>query len=114
MSVEQWAEQAVDFGLDAIDPSILFLADLSIEEIAALRGEIEKHSIKVAAMTAYPNFTHPDSDQRERQSTQFCEHMQKCAAVGAEIVVGFKNFVQARNGRFIVCKEQVLRQTWNH
>ena len=67
MSVGAWARMGAELGLDAIDLSILFVPDRSPTAVAALRREIEAQGIRVAMVTSYPDFTHPDAGQRERE-----------------------------------------------
>ena len=68
MSVGAWARMGAELGLDAIDLSILFVPDRSPAAVAALRREIEVEGIRVAMVTSYPDFAHPDGRQRERES----------------------------------------------
>src|SRR5512136_2120159 len=86
MSVAQWAQMGAGLGLDAIDLSILFVPDRSPAAVAALRREIEDQGIRVAMVTSYPDFTHPDARQRERELTLACEVMTVVAGLGAELV----------------------------
>ncbi len=64
MPVSDWARIGADAGLDAIDLSILFIPDQSLESARAIRHEIEAVGIAVAMVTTYPDFTHPSESQR--------------------------------------------------
>ena len=75
-----------EVGLDAIDLSILFVPDRSPAGVAALRREIEAQGIRVAMVTSYPDFTHPDARQRERELALEREVMTVAAGLGAELV----------------------------
>jgi sugar phosphate isomerase/epimerase len=86
MSVAAWAQMGAELGLDAIDLSILFVPDRSPAEVAALRREIETAGIRVAMVTSYPDFTHPDAGQRERELALAQEVMAVAAGLGAELV----------------------------
>jgi hypothetical protein len=59
-------------GLEAIDLSILFVPDRSPATSARLRREIEAAQMRVAMLTSYPHFTHPDPARRERELEMEC------------------------------------------
>ncbi len=86
MSVGAWARMGADLGLDAIDLSILFVPDRSPAAVASLRREIEVQGIRVAMITSYPDFTHPDAGQREQELALAQEVMAVAAGLGAELV----------------------------
>ena len=86
MSVGAWARMGAELGLDAIDLSILFVPDRSPAAVAALRREIEVEGMRVAMITSYPDFTHPDAGQRERELVLAQEVMAVAAGLGAGLV----------------------------
>jgi len=86
MSVGAWARMGAEVGLDAIDLSILFVPDRSPAGVAALRREIEAQGVRVAMVTSYPDFTHPDARQRELELALEREVMTVAAGLGAELV----------------------------
>jgi sugar phosphate isomerase/epimerase len=86
MSVAEWARIGVDLELDAIDLSILFVPDRSTRAVGALRREIEQVGTRVAMVTSYPDFTHPDKAQRERELELESEVVAVAAGLGAEMV----------------------------
>jgi sugar phosphate isomerase/epimerase len=86
MSVGAWARMGAELGLDAIDLSILFVPDRSPTAVAALRREIEAQGIRVAMITSYPDFTHPDTRQREQELALAQEVMAVAAGLGAGLV----------------------------
>lgn len=86
MSVAEWARMAAEIGLDAIDLSILFVPDHRVETILALRREIEQAGMRVAMVTTYPDFTHPDPAHRERELVKAEETVSVAAGLGAELV----------------------------
>jgi sugar phosphate isomerase/epimerase len=86
MSVGQWARQGADLGLDAIDISILFVKGFSASYLASLRREIEDSGIGLTMVTTYPDFTHPDADERKRQLEQVGGYIEAAAALGAGYV----------------------------
>jgi sugar phosphate isomerase/epimerase len=86
MSVGQWAREAVDVGLDAIDLSILFIQGQEPSQLRALRQEIESAGTGVAMVTTYPDFTNPDAKARAREAALLEQHIAAAAALGAEMV----------------------------
>lgn len=86
MSVKEWARMGQEIGLDAIDLSILFVPDRSRSAVAELRRSIEAARMRVAMVTSYPDFTHPDAAQRDRELTLAKEVIDVAAALGAEMV----------------------------
>ncbi len=86
MTLGQWARIGADAGLDAIDLSILFVPDHSPEAIAQARREIEAEGMEVQMVTTYPDFTHPGSEQRQKQRDMLNEQMGVAARLGAELV----------------------------
>jgi sugar phosphate isomerase/epimerase len=86
MSLAQWAALGQAVGLDAIDLSILFIPDRSPATAARLRREIEQTGLRVAMVTSYPDFTHPDAAQRERELEQALNTVAVAQALGAELL----------------------------
>lgn len=86
MTVAEWARIGRAVGLDAVDLSILFVPDRSPVTAAALRRDIEAAGIRVAMLTTYPDFTHPDPIQRERELALERDAVEVAAALGAELV----------------------------
>jgi sugar phosphate isomerase/epimerase len=86
MSVEAWARMGAALPLDAIDLSILFVPDRSKGAVAAMRKGIEAAGTRVAMVTTYPDFTHPDAAQRERELALAEETVAVAAGLGAELL----------------------------
>lgn len=86
MTVGEWARLGAEVGLDAIDLSILFVPDRSPAGVAALRRDIEAAGIGVVMVTSYPDFTHPDPAQRERELVLEQEVFRVAAGLGAQYV----------------------------
>ena len=61
MSLSEWARMGRELGLDAVDLSILFVPDRSAPAVAAMRRAVEAESMRIAMVTSYPDFTHPDA-----------------------------------------------------
>lgn len=86
MSVKEWARMGQEIGLNAIDLSILFVPDRSRSAVAELRTSIEAVRMRVAMVTSYPDFTHPDAAQRDRELALAQEVVDVAAGLGAEMV----------------------------
>ncbi len=86
MSVVDWARMGAELGLDAIDLSILFVPDRSPAAVAAMRRAIEGEGMRVAMITSYPDFTHPDRGQRRLELALEEEVVAVAAGLDAPLV----------------------------
>ncbi|HXZ97813.1 MAG TPA: sugar phosphate isomerase/epimerase family protein [Candidatus Acidoferrum sp.] len=86
MGIKEWALEGSRAGLDGIDLSILFLKSRSAEYLDKTRHEIEETGIRVAMVTTYPDFTHPDSMERERELTKLKDDIVTASRLGADLV----------------------------
>ncbi len=86
MSLASWAAMGARLGLDAIDLSILFVPDRSPSGVAAARRAIASEGMCVTMVTSYPDFTHPDPAQRERELALEQEVVEVAAGLGASLV----------------------------
>jgi Sugar phosphate isomerases/epimerases len=86
VSVGQWARQAAEIGLDAIDLSIIFLKSRDPVYLSELRKEIEDAGMHVAVINTYPDLTHTDIDERRRQLSRLKTDIASAAQLGAEMV----------------------------
>jgi len=86
MSVGQWAREAADIGLDAIDLSVLFMKSREQGYLKTMRQQIEATGLHVTMVATYPDFTHPNPDERDLQRLQLREDIAASAALGAELV----------------------------
>ncbi|MDO8685644.1 MAG: sugar phosphate isomerase/epimerase family protein [Clostridiales bacterium] len=67
MSMKEWAHIAAEAGLDAIDISIMFIKNHTPVYLNSIRKEIESEGMFITMVATYPDFSHPDSIQRERE-----------------------------------------------
>jgi len=86
MSLGQWASQAVRLGLNAIDVSILFFRNHEPGYVGTARNEIEAEGMRVAVLNTYPDFTHPDEKEREKQIAQCRKDIETAGQIGAGMV----------------------------
>ena len=86
LTVGGWARMGAELGLDAIDLSILFVPDHSVAAVRTLRSQIADQGMHVAMVTSYPDFTHPDREQRLRELDLEREVVEVAANLGARLV----------------------------
>jgi sugar phosphate isomerase/epimerase len=86
MTVAEWAHLGASLGLDAVDLSILFLPDRSLSTAAGLRRQVESEGTRIAMVTTYPDFTHPDPVQRLKEIQLEIDAVAASAEIGAEMV----------------------------
>lgn len=86
MSVEEWAWEASEAGLDAIDLSILLVRDRDPPSLKATREGIRAAGTLVAMVTTYPDFTHPDPALRVQEAEKLRLDLATCAELGAQLV----------------------------
>jgi sugar phosphate isomerase/epimerase len=67
MSVIDWARSAKNLGLDAIDISVMFVKTHTPKYLSSLKRDLDSVGMGITMITAYPDFSHPDAIQRERE-----------------------------------------------
>ena len=67
MSIADWARIGREAGLDAVDLSVLLLKSLDSAYLRRVREDIESAGMKLAMVTSYPDFTHPDASERRKE-----------------------------------------------
>jgi sugar phosphate isomerase/epimerase len=85
-SVDEWACEAAEVGLDGIDLSVLFLESREPAYLRQMRQAIQAAGLSVAMLNTYPDFTHPDPDERAGQAARLGADIGAAAALGAEFV----------------------------
>lgn len=86
LSVPEWAAMGKRLGLDAIDVSILFIKDYSSAALLEMRRKIEDTGMSITMVASYPDFTHPDKAQRERELELEKQVVEVSATLGAKYV----------------------------
>lgn len=84
MTIPAWAEAAKEIGFDGIDISALFLQNHTASFLGPLKRELSKVGIPIAMMTTYPDFTHPDARQREREFDYLVRDIALASELGVE------------------------------
>lgn len=82
MEIADWAAAAKEIGYDGIDISILFLKNRTPTYLAKLRRDLETVGLPLVMMTTYPDFTHPDPVQRERELLHLQSDVALCSEIG--------------------------------
>jgi len=85
MSTKQWFEAARDSGLDGVDISTLFIKNHTPVYLKQLKGELESVGLPVVMMVTYPDFSHPDPLQRDRE----LEYLSRDIAVASYLGVKY-------------------------
>jgi sugar phosphate isomerase/epimerase len=86
MSIREWAAFGAEIGLDAIDLSVLFFESLDSAYLENMRGEIVSAGMNVAMVTAYPDFTHPDQDQRKKEIDRLISYIRAVGEIGGKML----------------------------
>ncbi len=86
MTVKDWARIARMAGMDSIDLSTLFIKAHVPVYLKKLKQEIESEGMTVTMVTAYPDFTHPDLLERERQLEYLGRDIAVASYLGARYV----------------------------
>jgi sugar phosphate isomerase/epimerase len=67
MSVLDWARTAKKLGLDAFDISIMFVRNRTPMYLGSLKRELDSAGVGITMVAAYPDLSHPDATQRDRE-----------------------------------------------
>lgn len=82
MELTEWARLAKEIGYDGIDISIMFLKNRTPTYLTKLKERLEEIGIPIIMMTTYPDFTHPDPVQRERELLYLQGDVALCSELG--------------------------------
>ena len=82
MSLEDWFKAAPSLNLDGVDISMMFIRDHTAAYLGHLQKMIKDTGVQVIMATTYPDFTHPDKLQREREFLYFARDIALCAQLG--------------------------------
>ena len=93
MTIKEWAAEAKECGLDAIDISILFIKNNTIKYLTQLKHEIEDQNMSITMITTYPDFSHPDFIQVEREM----EYLKHNIAVASFLNARFLRILAGQN-----------------
>jgi len=83
MTITEYARFCKSIGLDAFDIGIILLKNHTPKYIREIRNDIAEAGIPLVMVTTYPDFTHPDPLQREREFDFLVHDIALASAVGA-------------------------------
>lgn len=84
MTIREYADFCKSIGLDAFDIGIILLKNHTPKYIREIRTAISEVGIPLVMVTTYPDFTHPDPLQREREFDFLVHDIALASAVGAK------------------------------
>jgi sugar phosphate isomerase/epimerase len=84
ISIKEWAHEAKIIGLDAIDLSIALIRDNTPVYLESLKEDLDREEMPLVMITSYPDFTHPEKLQREREKDYFIRDIALSSYLGAE------------------------------
>ncbi len=84
LSIREWAYEAKSAGLDGIDLGIALIKNHTPAYLENIKKDLEKEEMPVIMITAYPDFTHPDKLQREREKDYFIRDIALASYLGAK------------------------------
>lgn len=82
MTIHRWAETAWKVGFDGFDISSMFIKNHTPVYLCRLKKVLEQQRIPLVMMTAYPDFTVPDSAQRDREEAYFLADLAAASQLG--------------------------------
>ena len=85
-SVLDWVHLGGDLGLDGIDVSVKFFPSREKQMLEEVCKEVEQMNLDLCTVVCYPDFTHPDVIEREREISQITSDIQLAATLGAKFI----------------------------
>ena len=86
VTIAEWARMGAEVGLDGIDLSVLFLKSLEPAYLDEVRQAIEAANMRIAMVTSYPDFTHPDPAERQRQIELERAYIEAVGRLGGDLI----------------------------
>ena len=99
MTIKEYAQLCKELELDAFDLGLVQLKNHTPKYIAQVKADIAEVGMQIAMITTYPDFTHPDANEREQQLEQFEKDLKTAALVGAKIVRATAGQAHPETGR---------------
>ena len=82
----EWLAKAKDIGYDGADISIVFVQHNSYTYLKQWKQAIREAGLPLVMTTSYPDFTHYDPLQRERELAYFTRDIAACSELGARFL----------------------------
>lgn len=86
MTVKEYAQLCKSLGLDGFDLGIILLKNHTPRYLDELNKGISEENIPLVMLTTYPDFTHPDVFQREREYDFLVHDIALASAVNAKFL----------------------------
>lgn len=86
MSISEYAKLCKSLGLDGFDLGLILLKNHTPKYIKQIKKDIADEGIPLAMVTTYPDFTHPEALQREREFDFLIHDIALASAVGAKFL----------------------------
>lgn len=86
MSIREYARFCKSLGLDAFDLGIILFKNHTPKYIHQVNQDILEEKIPLCMVTTYPDFTHPDADQRKREFDFLVHDIALASAFGARFL----------------------------
>ncbi len=84
MSLKEWASFGKSLDLDAVDIGIVCLKNHAPKYLNEVRAELDDAGLGLCMITTYPDFSHPDPIQRERELEYLRHDIAIASQVGAK------------------------------
>jgi sugar phosphate isomerase/epimerase len=85
-TIAQWADEAKSLDLDAIDLSVILFKSFDSRLLTEARNDIERRGLSMAVLNTYPDFTHPDAAQRNRQFSEMEHYLSVADQLRAKMI----------------------------
>ncbi len=86
MSIREYARFCKSLDLDGFDLGIILLKNHTPKYIDSIRNDIYAEEIPLVMVTTYPDFTHPDAHQRDRELDFLVHDIALASALGAKFL----------------------------
>lgn len=86
VSIREWAEIGRKAGFDGIDLSAMFLKRHEPRFRTIMKNEVKAAGIPLVMVTTYPDFTHPEYLQRERELQYLVRDIMFASELGAQYI----------------------------
>jgi sugar phosphate isomerase/epimerase len=94
MTLEDFADLAASYGLDAIEPTAYYFADTSTANLARLKGRCTKLGLDVSGTAVGNDFCHPESEKLKAQLKYVKDWVERCSLLGGKTIRIFAGSVK--------------------
>jgi sugar phosphate isomerase/epimerase len=94
MTLEDFADLAASYEIDAIEPTAYYFADTSSDYLAKLKGRCTRLGLDVSGTAVGNDFCHTESDKLKAQLQYVREWVERCSLLGGKTVRIFAGSVK--------------------